>query len=356
MLIVFLMTHQNSRYQASLEQLTRAELELTLRAAGVQAQVQTRSYVGNVALCVDAPVHDELLNRLLGRMSGLYMACREGDDGALYPVAGRAEAYLGQDLSGILKYKGKTSETFTRFLLNMARLSGRWAQEDAPLDVLDPVCGRGTTLLEALNAGDNAFGVDVDAKALDELKTFLKRYMTYHHLKHAIDARSLTVDGAPRPLWQISTARTPEEYKAHDVRSLSLVQCDTLLLDKLLARRKFHIIAGDLPYGVQHATHSGDSRTAFKPGAAGRAGAHERVKAVTIEQFTAEAVPVWARLLAPGGVLALSFNSYTLKRDALREQMCACGLEVCQGGAYDGMEHWVEQAVKRDLAIAVKPL
>ena len=212
MLIVFLMTHQNSRYQASLEQLTHAELELTLRAAGVQAQVQTRSYVGNVALCVDAPVHDELLNRLLGRMSGLYMACREGDDGALYPVAGRAEAYLGQDLSGILKYKGKTSETLRGFCL-MWRGSAAGGRRRRAAGCAGSVCGRGTTLLEALNAGDNAFGVDVDAKALDELKTFLKRYMTYHHLKHAIDARSLTVDGAPRPLWQISTARTPRNTR-----------------------------------------------------------------------------------------------------------------------------------------------
>lgn len=350
------MTHQNSRYQASLEQLSRAELELTLRAAGIEAPVKTRSYVGNAALCVDAPAQDGTLIRLLGRMSGLYMACREGDDDALYPVAGRADAYLGQDISGILKYKGKTSETFTRLLLNVARLSGKWALSDAPLDVLDPVCGRGTTLLEALNAGDNAFGVDVDAKALDELRTFLKRYMTYHHLKHAVDARSLTVDGAPRPLWQLTTARTPEEYKSRDVRTLSLAQCDTLLLDRLLTRRRFHMIVGDLPYGVQHATHTGDSRTAFKPGAAGRPGAHERVRAVTIEQFTAEAVPVWSRLLAPGGVLALSFNAYTLEREALRAQMRACGLEVCQGGAYDGMEHWVEQAVKRDLAVGVKPL
>ena len=36
MLIVFLMTHQNSRYQASLVQLTRGDLELPLRAAGGQ--------------------------------------------------------------------------------------------------------------------------------------------------------------------------------------------------------------------------------------------------------------------------------------------------------------------------------
>lgn len=350
MLIVFLTTHHNSRYQASLEQLSRAELALTLRAAGLEGEISARTFAGNTALCVDAPADNANLNALIGRMSGLYMACRLGSDGALYPVAGRAGAYLGDDLSGILKYKGKTSESFTRLLLNVARLSGGWTDGAKPLDVLDPVCGRGTTLLEALNAGHNALGVDVDAKALDELKTFLKRYMTYHHFKHAVEARSLTVDGSPRPMWQLATASTPEEYRARNVRRLELVQCDTLLADRALGRRRFHIVAGDLPYGVQHAAHSGDARTAYKPDAA-----RGRGRAAALEEFTAQAVPVWARLLAPGGVLALSFNSYTLSRDALRAQMRACGLEVCQGGAYDEMEHWVEQAVMRDLAVAVKP-
>ena len=246
-------------------------------------------------------------------------------------------------------------EAFTQLLLNVARLSGAWASQSAPLDVLDPVCGRGTTLLEALNAGDNAWGVDVDGKSLDELKAFLKRYMTYHHFKHSTDARSLTVGGSAKPLWELTTARDAQAYKVRDVRTLSVIECDTLLCGALFARRRFHIVAGDLPYGVQHATHSGDSRSAFRPGAAGRPGGAKPPRAVTIEQFTAEAVPVWARLLRPGGVLALSFNAYTLEREALRRQMRDAGLEVCQGGAYDAMEHWVEQAVMRDMAVGVKP-
>ena len=249
MLAVLLAPHQNCRYQASIEQLSRVELQLTLNAVGLDAQVCERVYAGHTALCVDAPCDDERLNRLLSGLSSAYMVCRAQPDGALYPLYGRKAALLGEDLSGILKYKGKTAETFTHLLLNVARLSGAYALSDKPLDVLDPVCGRGTTLLEAINSGDNALGMDVDGKAIDELKTFLKRYLTYHKLKHSVTTGSLTAQGKSYPMWQFSTANDADAYRAGDTRTLGAVVCDTLLADKVMPRRKFHIIAGDLPYG-----------------------------------------------------------------------------------------------------------
>lgn len=357
MLIIFIAPHQNCRYQASLEKLSHAELELMLRAAGVELAAEPRVYAGKTAFCVDIAQADPRLERLLAGMSSLYMVCRAEKDGALYPAFGRRPAYLGDDISGILKYKGKTSEAFTRLLLNVARMSSAFALNDGPLDVLDPVCGRGTTLLEAINAGDNAFGIDVDVKALDELSAFLKKYMVFHHLKHRTQEGSLTVAGKPKRMWLLTAAAESADYKAGNTRSIELVNADTMLADKLFPRKRFHILAGDLPYGVQHATHSGDIRTMFTPDKNSNDTKLSRHnKTAAIEQFTAQAVPVWADMLLPGGAMALSFNAYTLRRDALRAQLRACGLEVCEGGAYDRMEHWVEQAVKRDIVAAVKPL
>ena len=66
-----------------------------------------RVYAGHTALCVDAPCDDERLNRLLSGLSSAYMVCRAQPDGALYPLYGRKAALLGEDLSGILKYKGR---------------------------------------------------------------------------------------------------------------------------------------------------------------------------------------------------------------------------------------------------------
>ena len=99
MLAVLLAPHQNCRYQASIEQLSRVELQLTLNAVGLDAQVCERVYAGHTALCVDAPCDDERLNRLLSGLSSAYMVCRAQPDGALYPLYGRKAALLGEDLS-----------------------------------------------------------------------------------------------------------------------------------------------------------------------------------------------------------------------------------------------------------------
>ena len=42
-------------------------------------------------------------------------------------------------------------------------------------------------------------------------------------------------------------------------------------------------------------------------------------------------------------------------RRLLDAGLCAAGLRVLEGGPYDHFEHWVEQAVTRDVAVAVRP-
>src|SRR5690606_12659157 len=59
------------------------------------------------------------------------------------------------DLETILRYPGKTNEQFTALLVNLAAaLSTRRAGLfDGSLNLLDPLCGRGTTLNRALRLG-----------------------------------------------------------------------------------------------------------------------------------------------------------------------------------------------------------
>ncbi len=49
------------------------------------------------------------------------------------------------DMPAILKYKGKTNESFTRLLVNLAVFSAARAAFEKRLTVLDPLCGKGTT-------------------------------------------------------------------------------------------------------------------------------------------------------------------------------------------------------------------
>ena len=59
----------------------------------------------------------------------------------------------------------------------------------------------------------------------------------------------------------------------------------------------------------------------------------------------------WYDALKPGGMLAMSFNTYVTRRADL-ERMCEkAGFEIAQT---EPLEHWVEQAVNRDVILARK--
>ena len=60
-------------------------------------------------------------------------------------------------------------------------------------------------------------------------------------------------------------------------------------------------------------------------------------------------------VLKPGGTAAMSFNAQTLSLHKLRGLMADAGFEVLSGGDYDQFEHWVEQAITRDIAVCRKP-
>ena len=53
--------------------------------------------------------------------------------------------------------------------------------------------------------------------------------------------------------------------------------------------------------------------------------------------------------------MALSFNAQTLPLRTVRALLNDAGLRVLEGGVYDAFSHWVEQAVTRDVAVAVRP-
>ena len=330
--ILLLWPHANARYQAESLRLARAELELMLRREAPEAGIlgETGLELPAVAFEAPAPLAPSALNALQ-RHSLCYGLFEAREDGALVPLAGRARAYLGADLSGILKYKGKTNEIFLQLLINCALYAGEhWQRQAERLDFYDPMCGRATALFEAVNRGWNATGTDIDRGDLDEADRFFKRYLEYHRFKHAREKGALTVNGGkPAPLMSYRFAATPEAYRAGDVRELRLIHLDAARAREALGKRRFHVLAADLPYGVQH--HSGG-----------------------VEGLLAKAFPGWRETLLPGGALAVSFNSQTLKTERVRALLREAGFEVPEGGPWDGFSHWVEQAVTRDIAVGVR--
>lgn len=324
--------HPNTRYFAAQRPLSLAELQTIAAGSGLQIDGAQHTEIGGVPLLCFEADPDERQRRALGRLSS-FLALYEVHDGLLKPQMPPAACHFAGDMGAILKYKGKTNETFTRLLLNLAVFSGN-AGYDQKLSILDPLCGKGTTLFCALAWGYDAVGVDSDKKSVHEAAKFAQGYFEHHRLKHTHRSGSMTVDaraGGYRHIFE--TAAESEKYKAGERQTLQLIAGDTRKLAQLAKGAVFDAIAADLPYGVQHAARSQDK------------GALSLLE---------EALPVWAQKLAPGGAIALSFNSYTLRRDKLLEQLAGAGLTPRSEWPYDSLEHWVEQAVMRDVVVAVK--
>ncbi|HEY8453129.1 MAG: SAM-dependent methyltransferase [Micromonosporaceae bacterium] len=283
----------------------------------------------------------------LSNLSGAYALFEVGeDDGGpwplLRPVQLRPLAHYDDDLITIPKYAGKTNEQFTQLLLNITVLAS--AKADGMLErrlvVLDPLCGRGTTLNQALMYGYDAIGVELDIGHFESYGAFLRTYLRRKRLKHTVRlepvrrqrkrvARRMTATVAP----------TKEAYRAGDVQTVTVLHADTRLAGELLRANCCDVIVTDTPYGVAHG-----SRTAPY----GSPSRHPR-------ELLEEALPGWVRLLRPGGAAGLAFNTHVVARDTVAELLTRHGLEVVEGPGYGDLAHWVDQSITRDVLVARKP-
>ena len=328
-----LLPHPNFHYREANRILGLNELSILLASLDINAPVVPEEIGGADFLTFDAPqLSDSQLNRL-AKHSSLLLLCTQ-ENGLLCPLSADRGAYLPSDLSEVLKYKGKTSAPFTRMMLNCTLALAGVPQDRQPL-ALDPVCGRGTTLFCALEMGWNAAGVDIDRIDLREAMTYFDRYCAHHHLKRTLKQSAETCGKASVPAAVYTIADTKEHFAANDTRTLRLYNGDTALCDKLMKKSPADVIVGDLPYGVQHAPQTGR-------------------KPETFLQLLERALPAWRRALRPGGAMALSYNVLTLPREKLAAAIEKAGFTVLTGGVYDHFEHFVEQAVRRDVIFAVR--
>ena len=339
---MLLWPHANARYQHETRRLAAAELRLMLERIAPAAVVAVGEDIPMPCLDIECPAPlGEGALRAIRSHSLLYGLFERREDDSLLPVAGRADALLGDDLPSILKYKGKTNEMFLQLLINVGLYSGAFWNDNGKLEFLDPMCGRATAPFIALNRGWNATGADVDKVDLKEAEKFFKRYLEYHRFKHRMTRESRTLRGGKAaPVVRFEAAASAEDLKAGEGVALSLINLDAGRSGDALGRSSVHLIACDLPYGVRHDAVPGQSIP--KVGN-------------WLEALLAKAVPAWRNILKPGGTLALSFNAQNFKRDRLRALMADAGFEVLSGGPYDDLEHWVEQAITRDVAVARKP-
>lgn len=329
--------HSNGRYAASLEKLAMGELSCFLNAMDIHTTLELRTLGGGRFLTFDSsePLTSCQIKALSKHSAQCFMAQRQ-PDGALYPLDSNNVLFLPSDLSQVMKYKGKTNVEFTRMMINCALCASGQLLNEQRITLLDPIMGKGTTLMCALEAGMNAIGVELDEKAVVETDQYLERYLKFHHMKHRREAASLTIPaGKNAKSVTYTLSDTPEHYKQGDTRTLQLICADTRFTDRLVGKAKCDLIIGDLPYGIQHAPKQGKNMS-------------------ELETLLSQSLPAYVSALKPHGAIALSFNTYTLKREVVVELMDRAGLHPLIDPPYHDFEHWVEQAVMRDFVVAVR--
>ncbi|TDC85379.1 SAM-dependent methyltransferase [Actinomadura sp. 7K507] len=340
----------NRVYAQAASGLVRAELTVfSERALGGRVHDIEETEIGGVPyVTFSADDLSEQDVRLLSNLSSLY-ALFQIEDELLRPVTLRPLDLFGSDLLTIQKYSGKTNEYFTKLLLNVTAMA-----TDSPMDlitgrprVLDPMCGRGTTLNQAMMYGLDAAGIDIDGKDFDAYAAFIKTWLKNNRVKHRAEVTSVRREKAVlgRRL-HVTLGASKELYKGGETMEITVVNADSLGAGRFFRPASFDMIVTDAPYGVQH----GSRPKGAQPGRKGK----PQLSRSPVELLTA-ALPEWARLLRPGGAVGISWNAFVGRREDLAEILTSNGLRVHDSGAHRDFRHRVDQAISRDLITAQKP-
>jgi len=333
----------NRVYAAAASGLARAELELFGRAAvvgGIGAIAEAT--IGGVGyLTFTAPDLDARAVALLSNLSAGYALFERAGD-LLRPVGLQRLDRYDDDLITIQKYQGKTNEQFTKLLLNVTLLASSSGPEmlTRKLAVLDPLCGRGTTLNQALMYGYDAAGLDLDQKDFAAYRAFIQNWLQRKRLKHHV-----SYDGPVRRngkvvarRLQVSLAPGRDAWQAGATQVLDVVSADTTSTAEFFRPGSADVIVTDAPYGVQHGSRSAAAGLARGP-----------------LELLRQAVPGWAGVLRPGGAIGIAWNTLVARREDAAAILAAAGLEPLTQPPYLSFRHRVDQAIVRDVLVARKP-
>lgn len=330
----------NRVYAASSVRLTATEIRVFDEAVlGRSVTDIAETDIGGVPyVTFSAPALSDRDVALLSNLSALYaLFAVEGD--VLRPVPLRPLNVFDSDLLTIQKYSGKTNELFTKLVLNVTALSTDRPEDlvGGRLRVFDPLCGRGTTLNQAMMYGFDASGLDIDGKDFDEYSRFVRTWLKNKRLKH--EANVVPIRREHTSLGRrldVTVGVTKEQYKSGDVLRLSFVNGDTTRSAEFFRPSSFDVIVTDAPYGVRHGSKDeGLSRTPVR--------------------LLREALPGWVKVLRSGGAIGIAWNTHVADRAQLTGILADAGLDVLDTQPYRGFEHRVDQAIIRDILVARKP-
>ena len=253
------------------------------------------------------------------------LSCVQGvfkqHNGALTPIEHESNFFLHEDFIWGSKFKGKTNETLTQFMLNIGLQQLQLPiEKQNTVKLLDPMCGRATTLLWGMRYGLHTKGIEQDAKALDDIRQQVKKWCKVHRQKHSFK------EG------YVNKANKKNQGKFIDFAiehaSMRVIHGDTQDTSTHLKGEKFHLIVSDIPYGVQHFTTKNTRNS------------------LAVIQESAEG---WSQSLKPNGIIALAFNRYIPKREELLTAFTAFASDTGIQA-----EHRMSESIVRDIVVLRK--
>lgn len=318
-----------------------SELKAILNSMGISVDEVSEKEIGLPAALV-FETEQELTAEQLTRLSAssiYYAIFQVVDSGLLKPLQPQAYNTFPESMSQILRYTGKTNEQFTRLMVNLGVSA---AKTNSPRKCLmDPMCGKGTTLYEGLIQGMDVMGVEINAKWVQEIQTFIVKYMKNGRYKHKVTKEKRTGDGGKKIAdgFVINAAVNKDDFLKDLGQSMKLYASDTRIVNQIVKKNSCDVMVSDLPYGVQHGSKSAkDTKMARSP-----------------IGLIEEALPAWKSVLKPKGAIVLSFNEFTLKWSELAKLFAEQGFKVLDEEPYVGYLHRVDQSINRNIFIAVKP-
>lgn len=239
----------------------------------------------------------------------------------LLPLGIEAGFDFHEDFVFGAKFKGKTNEMLTQLLINVG-LQAIQCGDVSDVKLLDPMCGRATTLLWAMRYGMKARGIEYEAGALDDIRQNVKKWCKVHRQKHQFE------EGFVGKSNKQNLGRFVQ-FSAHN-RDMRVITGDSTNACTLLKGEKFQLLVSDLPYGVQHFS-SDNTRNPL-----------------AVLQACA---PEWVNCLRPGGAMVLAFNRYIPKRDELVAAFTDYGMQLVDFVA----PHRMSESIVRDIVVLSKP-
>lgn len=269
-------------------------------------------------------------------LSFYYMLFQNFEGGMLKPIVIDHQPDFEDDLSVRLKYNGKTNEQITRMMMMTARHLSDYNHLKV-MNVFDPMCGRGTTLFEAMISGYDAYGVERDKKSFMEMTAYITRYIKEARFKHT-NQRGKVIANKENigESYELNYAKDKSQYKSGQLNTLKVMRGNTTNIEGAFRHNLMHVIVVDLPYNIQHRGKSdGDNSTG-------------------LSGLLAQGLKEWDKYLKKGGVLAVSWNVYTDKREVMVGVLENEGYHVYNEKEFTAIEHRVAQAITRDIIFAKK--